>query len=85
MKTLFAGRNARLLMKLVVDETTDRVIGCHIVGPEAAEMIQLCAIAVKAGLTKAQWDDACAVHPTMAEELVTLKDYRPGRRIAEGA
>ena len=46
----------------------------HIVGPDSPEMIQLAAIAVKAGLTKAQWDATCAVHPTMAEELVTLKD-----------
>ena len=50
------------------------VVGVHIVGPEAPEMIQLAAIAVKAGLTKAQWDATCAVHPTMAEELVTLNE-----------
>jgi glutathione reductase (NADPH) len=62
-----------MLMKLVVDAKSNRVVGVHIVGPEAPEMIQLAAIAVKAGLTKAQWDATCAVHPTMAEELVTLK------------
>jgi glutathione reductase (NADPH) len=74
MKTLFAGREDRVLMKLVVDKATDRVVGCHIVGPDSAEMIQLAAIAVKAGLTKAQWDATCAVHPTLAEELVTMRE-----------
>ena len=73
MKYAFTGSDERVLMKLVVDADTDRVVGVHIVGPEAPEMIQLAAIAVKAGLTKAQWDATCAVHPTMAEELVTLK------------
>ena len=74
MKTVFVGSDERVLMKLVVDADTQRVVGVHIVGPEAPEMIQLAAIAVKAGLTKAQWDATCAVHPTLAEELVTLKD-----------
>jgi glutathione reductase (NADPH) len=73
MKYAFTGSDERMLMKLVVDAKSDRVVGVHIVGPEAPEMIQLAAIAVKAGLTKAQWDATCAVHPTMAEELVTLK------------
>jgi len=54
------------------------VLGCHIVGPEAPEMIQMAAIAVKARLTKAQWDDTCALHPTLAEELVTMREtYTP--------
>ncbi|MBB5745398.1 glutathione-disulfide reductase [Brevundimonas variabilis] len=74
MKYAFTGSDERMLMKLVVDQDTQRVVGVHIVGPEAPEMIQLAAIAVKAGLTKAQWDATCAVHPTMAEELVTLKE-----------
>jgi glutathione reductase (NADPH) len=74
MKYAFTGAEERVLMKLVVDAETDRVVGVHIVGPEAPEMIQLAAIAVKAGLTKAQWDATCAVHPTLAEELVTLKE-----------
>ncbi len=73
MKYAFTGSDERVLMKLVVDQESQRVVGVHIVGPEAPEMIQLAAIAVKAGLTKAQWDATCAVHPTMAEELVTLK------------
>ena len=83
MKYAFTGSDERVLMKLVVDAQTQKVVGVHIVGPEAPEMIQLAAIAVKAGLTKAQWDATCAVHPTMAEELVTLKEkQQPGNMSA---
>lgn len=74
MKTIFVGENERVLMKLVVDGETDRVLGCHIVGPDAPEIIQMVAIAVKAGLTKHQFDDTCALHPTIGEELVTLRE-----------
>lgn len=74
MKTLFAGSQERMLMKLVVERATDRVVGCHIVGQDGPEMIQMAAIAVKAGLTKAQWDATCALHPSAAEELVTLRE-----------
>ncbi len=73
MKTLFAGRQDRVLMKLIVAAETRRVLGCHIVGPGAGEMIQLAAIAVKMGATKADFDRTVAVHPTMAEELVTMR------------
>lgn len=73
MKTLFAGRQDRVMMKLVVAAETRRVLGCHIVGPEAGELIQLAAIAVKMGATKEDFDRTVAVHPTMAEELVTLR------------
>jgi glutathione reductase (NADPH) len=83
MKYAFTGSDERMLMKLVVDATSQKVVGVHIVGPEAPEMIQLAAIAVKAGLTKAQWDATCAVHPTMAEELVTLREKQhPGNMSA---
>ncbi len=74
MKTTFVGGGDRMLMKLVVERATDKVVGCHIVGDDSAEMIQLAAIAVKAGLTKAQWDATCALHPSAAEELVTLRE-----------
>ena len=74
MRTAFAGRPDRVLMKLVVDADTRRVLGCHIVGPEAGEMIQLAAIAVGMGATKEDFDRTVAVHPTMAEELVTLRN-----------
>ncbi len=73
MKATLAGRDTRTFMKLVVDGTTDRVVGCHIIGPDAGEMIQLIGIAVKMKATKADFDAVMAVHPTAAEELVTLR------------
>ncbi|MDO5756050.1 MAG: glutathione-disulfide reductase [Rhodobacterales bacterium] len=73
MKEAFAKRSDRVLMKLVVSQATRRVLGCHIVAPGAAEMIQMVGIAVKMGATKEDFDRVCAVHPTMAEELVTMK------------
>ena len=76
MKTAFVMGESRIFMKLIVDQKSDVVLGVHIVGGEAGEIIQLAGIAVKAKLTKAQWDATCAVHPTAAEELVTLKDKR---------
>ncbi len=66
MKVTFYGGQERMLMKLVVHPGTDRLLGCHIVGPDAPEMIQMAAIALKMGATKAQWDSTCAVHPTAA-------------------
>jgi len=83
MRTSFAGDSDRMLMKLVVCGETQRVLGCHIVGADSAEMIQMAAIAVKAGLTKPQWDATCALHPTAAEELVTLREkYVPQELLA---
>ena len=73
MKNVLANRNERALYKLVVDETTDRIVGAHIIGPDAPEILQLAAVAVKARLTKAQFDACVAIHPTMAEELVLMK------------
>ncbi len=73
MQTVFAGSDTRSLMKLVVCADTDRVLGCHIVAPGAAEMIQLAAVALKMGATKADFDRTVAVHPTMAEEIVLLR------------
>jgi glutathione reductase (NADPH) len=77
MKATFYGGQERVLMKLVVDADSDVVLGCHVVGHEAPEMIQTAAIAVKMGVTKAQWDSTCALHPTLAEELVTIREKRP--------
>lgn len=74
MKATVAARDTRSFFKLVVDGTTDRVVGCHIVGPEAGEMIQLVGIAVKMKATKADFDAVMAVHPTAAEELVTMRE-----------
>jgi glutathione reductase (NADPH) len=61
------------LYKLVVDASSDRVVGAHMIGPDAPEILQAVAIAVKAGLTKAQFDDTMALHPTMSEELVLMR------------
>jgi len=74
MKVAFAGGAERTLMKLVVDQASQKVVGCHIVGTDGPEMIQLAAIAIKMGVTKQQWDQTCALHPTAAEELVTLRE-----------
>ncbi|WP_029087228.1 glutathione-disulfide reductase [Brevundimonas aveniformis] len=74
MRFAFVGVEERTLMKLIVRAEDGVVVGCHIVGPDAPEMIQLAGIAVKAGLTKVQWDATCAVHPTAAEELVTMRE-----------
>ena len=73
MKNVFAGRHERGLYKMVVDAMTDKVLGLHMIGPEAPEILQAAAIAVKAGLTKADFDDTMALHPSMAEELVLMR------------
>ena len=73
MKNVLAGRNERSLYKLVVDAETDRVVGIHMIGPDAPEILQAAAIAVKAGLKKADFDATDALHPTMAEELVLMR------------
>ncbi len=73
MKNVLAGRNERALYKMVVDASNDVVVGLHMIGPDSAEILQAAAVAVKAGLTKAQFDDTVALHPTMSEELVLLK------------
>ncbi|MEN3381547.1 MAG: glutathione reductase [Hyphomicrobiales bacterium] len=73
MKVAFIGGEARMLMKIIVDGATDRVVGCHIAGPDAGEMIQVLGIAIKMGATKADFDATMAVHPTVAEELVTMR------------
>ena len=73
IKSTMSGRDTRILMKLVVDGTTDRVVGCHIVGDTAAEIVQAVGIAVKMKATKADFDATFALHPTAAEELVTMR------------
>src|SRR5204863_1488243 len=74
MKATLSGRDTRTLMKLVVDGHTDRVVGAHIVGPDAGEMIQLIGIALKMKATKADFDATMPVHPTAPEELVTMRE-----------
>jgi glutathione reductase (NADPH) len=73
MKATLSGRDTRMLMKLIVDGMTDRVVGCHIVGADAGEMIQVIGIAVKMRATKADFDATMALHPSAAEELVTMR------------
>ena len=73
MRSAFAGRPDRVLMKLTVSKATRKVLGCQIVAPGAGEMIQLAGIAVKMGATKEDFDRTVAVHPTISEELVTMK------------
>ena len=74
MKITFYGGQERCLIKLVVKQDDQKVVGVHMVGPDSPEIIQMAAIAVKMGVTKAQWDSTCAVHPTLAEELVTMRE-----------
>jgi glutathione reductase (NADPH) len=73
MQSAFAGRSDRVMMKLIVSQANRKILGCHIVAPHAGEMIQLAGIAVKMGATKEDFDRTVAVHPTMSEELVTMK------------
>ena len=84
MKATLSGRDTTVLIKLVVDGLTDRVVGCHIVGEGAAEMVQLAAVAIKMRATKADFDATMALHPTIAEELVTLR-HRSARYAREAA
>jgi glutathione reductase (NADPH) len=78
-----AGRDDRMLIKLIVDGDTDRLLGCHIVGPNASELVQLVAVAIHLGATKADLDATTALHPTLAEEIVTMG--RPSERIRREA
>jgi glutathione reductase (NADPH) len=73
MKQTMTGREGKALMKLVVERNGQRVVGLHVVGPDAPEIVQGFAVAVKSGLTKQQFDATIGIHPTAAEELVTLR------------
>ena len=73
MKNVLAGRNERSLYKMVCDDSNGKIVGIHLLGPDAPEILQAAAIAVKAGLTKADFDATVAIHPTMAEELVLMR------------
>jgi len=84
MKHTLSGREERMLMKLVVDGKSDRVLGCHILGPDAGEMIQCLGVAIKMGATKTDFDATMAVHPTAAEEFVTLREKWSAQGSAQG-
>ena len=73
MRNILAGRSEQSLMKLVVDKASDRVLGVHLIGPDAGEMLQGLAVALKAGATKAVFDATLGIHPTAAEEFVTMR------------
>lgn len=77
MRNILAERDERTMMKLVVDRASDRVVGLHMVGPDAPEIVQGFAVALKCGATKAQFDATVGIHPTAAEEFVTMRDRRP--------
>jgi glutathione reductase (NADPH) len=85
MKATLSGSSERTLMKLVVDRASQRVVGAHMVGTDAPEIIQGVGIAVKAGLTKADFDATVGIHPTAAEEFVTLRDKLVVKRETSGA
>ncbi len=77
LRHTLTGGGERTMMKLVVDRASDRVVGCHMVGPDAGEIVQGVAIALKCGATKAQFDATVGIHPTAAEELVTMREPLP--------
>ncbi|MFP1633308.1 glutathione-disulfide reductase [Zhengella sp. ZM62] len=81
MRHTLSGRQEKMIMKIVVDAATRRVVGCHILGPDAGELAQVLGIAVKAGLTKDDFDRTMALHPSAAEELVTM--YSPSWRVKD--
>ena len=80
MKHTLSGREEQTIMKLVVDPESDRVVGCHMLGMDAPEIIQGLGIALKCGATKAQFDATVGIHPSAAEEFVTMREKRPAHR-----
>ena len=86
MKHTISGSQKRAFMKLIVDAATDKVVGCHMVGEDAGEIMQGIAVAIKCGATKRQFDSTVGIHPTAAEELVTMSTVsREVRTAAEPA
>jgi glutathione reductase (NADPH) len=83
LKSMISGRDEKMLMKLVIDAESDRVLGCHILGADAAEIVQMMAVPLKLGVTKAQLDRTMALHPSAAEELVTMRHkWEPPKPVA---
>src|SRR5204862_6785035 len=85
MKYTVSGRKQKTFMKLIVEAATDRVVGVHMVGDDAAELVQGLAVALKAGATKAQFDATVGIHPTAGEEFVTMRTARPEPAIRSAA
>jgi len=82
MKNTLSGRAERTFMKLVIDAATERVVGCHMLGPDAPEIIQGLAVAVKCGATKRQFDQTIGIHPSAAEEFVTMREKLVRQKMA---
>ena len=76
MKNTISGRGEKTFMKLIVDRASDRVVGAHMLGPDCGEIMQGIAVAIKAGATKADFDATIGIHPTAAEEFVTMRTAR---------
>ncbi|CAA7618141.1 Glutathione reductase [Candidatus Terasakiella magnetica] len=85
MRNTLSGRDERTMMKLIVERTSDRVLGVHMVGPDAPEIVQGFAVALKCGATKAQFDATIGIHPSAAEEFVTMRNKRPDSVAGEDA
>ena len=79
LKHTMTGRDEKIMMKIIVDQATDKVLGCHMVGPDSGEIIQGIAIAMNCGATKAQFDTTIGIHPTAAEEFVTMRTKVPAQ------
>jgi glutathione reductase (NADPH) len=77
MKATLSGRDERVMMKVVVERSTQKVVGCHMVGPDVSEIIQGFAVAMTCGATKAQFDATIGIHPSAAEELLVMRTPRP--------
>jgi glutathione reductase (NADPH) len=80
MKHTLSGRDERMMMKLIVDAASNRVVGCHVLGADAGEIAQSVGIAMHMGATKADFDATMALHPSAAEELVTMKEVWRGEQ-----
>lgn len=74
LKSALSGRDEKTVMKLLVDRRSDKVVGCHVLGADAAEIVQMAAVAMRLGATKADFDATMGLHPSAAEELVTMRE-----------
>ena len=84
-RVAISGRNEKMLIKLVIDAESDKVLGIHLLGPDAAEIAQMAAISLRLGVTKAQLDGTMALHPSIAEEIVTMRQKWEAPKPSEGS
>ena len=85
MRATISGRNEKMLIKLVIDAESDKVLGIHLLGPDAAEIAQMAAISLRLGVTKEQLDGTMALHPSIAEEIVTMRQKWEAPKLSEGS